>query len=247
MSCVHAHLALAYPLAAPARRRRDCGVWPTPGGVDAAPEQEKHRNPWIWISAVLAIVAIGVAIWALGVKSDSDRAKDDLAGTQQELASTQEQLETAQQEPAATPTPEPDDDSRDGRAALTIGAVAAVKALIEDLEADLGATQQDLEATEQDLEEAAKQAEEADQKAADAKKQAEQAGDETDKAEAEADQAKAEAEAAESRAAIARDCARAYLTAIGGLFEGESPEDQAPEVRTQLEAVTAQCRSAFAD
>jgi len=213
---------------------------------DAAPDQRKRRNPWIWISAVLAIVAVGVTIWALGVKSDNDQAKDELAGTQQELASTQEQLDSAQQEPEATPTPEPDDDSQGGRAVLGVGAVAAVKALIEDLEADLGATQQDLEATEQDLEETAKQAEEADQKAAKAKKQAEQAGDETDKAQAEADQAKAEAEAAESRAAIARDCARAYITAIGGLFEGESPQDQAPEVRTQLEGVTAQCQSAFA-
>src|SRR5688500_18869075 len=105
---------------------------PGPDGVDAASAEPKHRNPWIWISAVLAIIAVGVAIWALGVKSDNDRAKDDLEGAQQELASTQEQLETAQQEPETTPTPEPEDDPRDGRAALTVGAVAAVKALIDD-------------------------------------------------------------------------------------------------------------------
>jgi hypothetical protein len=220
---------------------------PGTGGDDAAPAQErKHSDAWIWISAVLAIIAVGVTVWALGMKSDNDQAKDDLVGAQQELADTQEQLETAQQEPEATPTPEPEDDPQGGRAVLAAGAVAAVKGLIDDLEADLGASQQDLETTEQDLEEATKQAEQADQKADKAEQQAEQAGDETDKAEAEADQAKAEAEAAESRAAIARDCAKAYITAIGGLFEGESPEVQAPAVRTQLEGVTAQCQSAFA-
>ena len=213
----------------------------------AAPEQAKRRNPWIWISALLALVAVGLAIWAVGVKSDRDQANDELEASQQALAGTQEQLETAQQEPVATPTPEPEDESAAGRVALTAGAAAAVKTVIDDLQADLGATQADLDATEEDLEQATKEAEAADQKAAKAEKQAKQAGDETEKAEAEADQAKAEVDAAESRASIARECARAYVTAIGGLFEGDDPEARAPEVRADLEGITAQCRQAFAD
>jgi DNA repair exonuclease SbcCD ATPase subunit len=220
---------------------------PVPEGNDAKPESQKRRNWWIWISAALGIAAVGVLIWALGMKSENDNANDQLVTTQRELVATQEELERAQQEPARASTPEPEDDSRDGRPVLTAGAVAAITALINDLQEELGATEQDLEAAEQDLEEATKQAEEADQKAAKAKKQAEQAGDATDKAEAEADQAEAEVEAAESRAAIARECARAYVTAIGQLFEGENPEDQATEVRDQLQDVTAHCKSAFAD
>ena len=76
--------------------------------------------------------------------------------------------------------------------------------------------------------------------------QAQQAGNETEKAQAEADQAQAELEAAESRAIVARDCARAYLAAIGELFEGESPEEQADAVRDELQGITAQCEDAFA-
>ena len=216
-----------------------------------APGRRQRSNPWVWISAVLAVVAAGLAIWAFATKSDRDQAVSELQGTQQELASTQEQLETAEQAARATPTPEPEpepeDDPGAGRAVLTVGAVAAVNALIDDLEAELGATQEDLEATEQEVEEATEQAEKADERAAKAQKQAEQADDATDKAEAEADQAKAEADAARSRAGIARDCARGYITAIGQLFEADDPEALAPQVRDQVAGVTEQCRNAFAE
>jgi len=36
---------------------------------------------------------------------------------------------------------------------------------------------------------------------------------------------------AESKASIARECARARVTAIGELFEGQKPEDRAATVR----------------
>jgi DNA repair exonuclease SbcCD ATPase subunit len=219
---------------------------PVPDGQaqDALPPEAEHRrNPWIWISALLALVAIGVAIWALSLRSDRDEATDELARTQQQLASAQQ---TPGPTPEPTPTPAPEDESGGGRAVLTAGAVAAVTALVKDLQEELGATQQDLETAEQDVAEATKQAEAADKAATKAKQEADQAEDATDKAEAEADQAEAEVEAAESRAAIARDCARAYVTAIGELFEGDGPEDQADHVREQLQGITAQCRSAFA-
>ena len=72
------------------------------------------------------------------------------------------------------------------------------------------------------------------------------ADNEADKAKAQADQAKAEARAAESRAAVAADCAKAYIAAFGGLFEGESVRDQAPEVREQLSRITADCKDELA-
>lgn len=31
-----------------------------------------HHNRWIWVSALLAIVAVGVTIWALTLRSDAD-------------------------------------------------------------------------------------------------------------------------------------------------------------------------------
>jgi hypothetical protein len=44
---------------------------------------EKHRSPWIWVSAVLAIVAVGLGIWAFTLKSDRDETKQELDTTKQ--------------------------------------------------------------------------------------------------------------------------------------------------------------------
>jgi uncharacterized coiled-coil DUF342 family protein len=87
------------------------------------------------------------------------------------------------------------------------------------------------------------QAEQQAQQDADAAKQAaEKADHATDKAKAEADQAKAETEAVQSKAAIAADCAKAYVSAFGTLFEGG---DQAATVRDQLQGITADCKAAL--
>ena len=59
---------------------------------------------------------------------------------------------------------------------------------------------------------------------------------------AEADQAKAETEAAQSKAKAAGGCAKAYVEALGGLFDGAPPET----VRKNLQSVTADCKDALA-
>ena len=68
---------------------------------------------------------------------------------------------------------------------------------------------------------------------------------ETDKAKAEADQAKAEATAAESKAAIVAECAKAYFSAFGTLFEGDDVGAQAEQVREQLKGITSECQAAL--
>ena len=54
-----------------------------------------------------------------------------------------------------------------------------------------------------------------------------------------------EAQAAESKATAVTDCAKAYVTAFGGLFEGDGPTEQAPAVRKDIEKVTAGCKTAL--
>ena len=123
-----------------------------------------------------------------------------------------------------------------------VGATALYKQFSEQLgvtEDDLAATQQDLEAAEKAAAQAEKDAKAAEQAAADA-------GNETEKAQAEADQARAELEAAESRSAIVADCAKAYISAAGVLFEGESTSDEQDKVREQLSAITATCKDELA-
>ena len=124
--------------------------------------------------------------------------------------------------------------------------MAGGTALYKEFADQIGATEEDLAATQQQLEEAEKAAAQAEKDAKAAKQAAADAGNETEKAQAEADQAKAEAAAAEARTAIAADCAKAAISAIGPLFESEDASEQAPEVREQLEAIAATCKDELA-
>jgi chromosome segregation ATPase len=177
---------------------------------------KKTHHVWIWISAVLAVVAIGLLIWALQTRSD-------LNDTQQKNADLQSQVDQGQET---------------GGAVLT-----AVKGLINDLAAQLGATNEDLADTQEKLDNS-QQAEQDAEKAADAAKlEAEKADTATDKAQAEADQAQAEIAVAESKASVAAGCAKAYVSALGTLFESG---DQAASVGDQIQGITADCKAALA-
>ena len=128
----------------------------------------------------------------------------------------------------------------------TGAALLAAKALYDGFAKQLDATHEDLAATQKDLEEAEKTAAKAEQDAVAAKQDAADAGDETEKAKAQADQAKAEAKAAESRSAVVADCAKAYISAFGALFEGDTAREQAPAVREQRSGITAICKDELA-
>ena len=181
------------------------------------------------------VVAGGLLIWALTIQSDLDSTHDELAGVQEELDSTQQELDAAQQDVEQLQS-EADDGIRTGVA------LGAGKVLYDEFAEQLGATNEDLEATQQELEEAQKAAERAEKDAKAAKQDAAIAADETEKAQAEAEQGKAELAAAEARAAVAADCAKAYVSAIGALYESEIDEDQA---RSQLAEITAACKDAL--
>ena len=226
---------------------------PEPGapsaGQDEAEAHAKRRNPWIWVSALLALVAAGALLWALTTRSDLDSANQELDSTEQELAGANQQLDDTNQELDSTQQEldstkqdveelQTQGDGRDGNG----GALLAIKALYDEFSEQLGATQEDLAATQDDLEQAEKAASKGEKEAAAAKQEAAEAGNQADKLEAQADQATAEAKAAEAKAAVAVDCAKAYIAAFGGLFDGESVRDQAPVVREQLAGITADCK-----
>jgi chromosome segregation ATPase len=173
---------------------------------------------WIWLSAALAIAVVGLLIWGLNKQSDLD-------SSQQQVGELQSQAEQNQDTGSQV--------------------VAGIKAAYDDLAKQVGATQEDLASAEEDVQESEQATAEAEEDAAAAKQDASQAKSQTDKASAEADEAKAEVEAAKSKAAIAGDCAKAYVSAIGTLFEGESVKAQASAVRDQLEGISAKCKSAL--
>ena len=162
---------------------------------DARVPEKKQRNPWIWVCALLAVVAAGLLIWALSVQSDLDT-------TQKQVNDLQAEVDRSQ--------------SAGGQL------VASAKGVVDDLSAQLGATSDDLEQTQQDLEDSKQATADAEQAAAAAEDAAGKAKNEADKLSAEADQAKAEVQAAEGKARVAADCAKAYVSALGSIFGGEA-------------------------
>ena len=190
----------------------------TTGAAPEGPVPKKRRNPWIWVSVGLGLVAVGLLIWGLTTQSDLDNAQQDSAELQSQV-----------------------DQGKETGSSV----VAEVKAAYDDLTQQLGATSEDLTETEQDLEDAEQDAAKAEQGAAAAKQDAAEAKNETDKATAEVDQAESEAQAADSKAAIAAECANAYVSALGALFEGESVSAQAKVVSQELESISGTCKTAL--
>jgi septal ring factor EnvC (AmiA/AmiB activator) len=218
-----------------------------PSPTDEAPK--RRRNPWVWVSGLLAVIAAGLLIWALTVASDRDSTQDELESTQQELTSSKQQLDETEQdlEQQQTSDATADESGSDGGALVAAGGLAAAKRVYDDLTEQLGATEDELAATEQDLKDANADAKQAAQDADAAEKDAAQAGNETDKAKAEADKAKADAKAAESKATVVADCAKAYFSAFGMLFEGDDVQAQAAQVREQLKGITSDCETALGE
>jgi len=88
------------------------------------PPKRNHRL-WIWASAVLAVVAVGLLVWALSLRSDLDSTKDDNAQLQSQV------------------------DDRGGLAA-TVGAVIGdLTSQLGATSEDLAQTQSDLDDAEQ--------------------------------------------------------------------------------------------------
>jgi anti-sigma factor RsiW len=68
---------------------------PEPAGVEAAPERSAARNPWLWATAGVAVLAIAFGIWGLHERSNASDAKADLHA-QEKPAAKQAQAEKRQ-------------------------------------------------------------------------------------------------------------------------------------------------------
>jgi chromosome segregation ATPase len=87
-----------------------------------------RRNPWIWISALLAVVAIGLLVWALSLQSDVN-------DSEQQVADLQAQIESS--------------------SSNTEGVAAAAKSLADEVRSAVGSAGDDLQATKERIEAAA--------------------------------------------------------------------------------------------
>jgi Tfp pilus assembly protein PilN len=91
--------------------------------TDAAPR--RLRNPWVWVSGVLALIAVGLLVWALAATSDRDSTQNELTSTQQQLDTTNQELDQTKQDEQQQESSEASTDESDGSG----GAVAAVGGL----------------------------------------------------------------------------------------------------------------------
>src|SRR5262245_20512180 len=89
-----------------------------------APPERSHRNWWIWISAVLAVVIVGLIVWQVNTQNDLDAAQKQVTDLQAHVTDLQGQIDQGKQ--------------------AGNDAAASYQAAYKDLQAELGATQQDL-------------------------------------------------------------------------------------------------------
>src|SRR3954454_16074517 len=122
--------------------------------VEAPP---KHRNRWIWVSAVLGAVCVALLIWGLSTRSDLNHANQQISTLEGQIAH--------------------------GKRTGSDKAADYQKAY-QDLEQQLGAANQDLAAAQQDAKEAQAKADQAQHDADAAAEKAANAKSKTDKANA---------------------------------------------------------------
>jgi hypothetical protein len=184
-------------------------VTPAPG---APAGQPSRRSAWMWVSIVLAVVAIGLLVWALSTKSDLNSTQSDLDKANQQIA----QLNTKSEQ------------SKGVASTITAAGKAAFNALAQQLgvtSADLAATQQQLQTAQQNAQQAAQQAQ--------------------DKTKSKTEQLQAQVNEAKANASVAANCAKASLSAIGGLFDGNGIISQLPTVKSNLQSIGTQCKTAL--
>jgi hypothetical protein len=122
-----------------------------PAAPPAAAPPRRHSR-WMWVSVVLALVAVGVTIWALTLNSDLDTTQQELDKTTQEQTSTKQELDTTKQQLATTQQDVNDlQSSQRKRTGLALG---AGKVVYDEFAKQLGATQDELAATQQDVKDA---------------------------------------------------------------------------------------------
>jgi chromosome segregation ATPase len=186
--------------------------------IEEAAAQKKQRSPWLWVSLVLLLGCIGLAVWGINTQSDLDDANTQMDHLQNQLGAS-----------AVTGT----------------AVVASYKDAYNELEQEMGSTNADLSTTQGQLEDSQKAADQANEDAAKAKDKADKAANETDKANAQAEQAQAEAKAAQEQTKAVTNCSKALLTSIGAVLQADDPKAEAEKQKSDLEQMAADCKKAL--
>ena len=164
-------------------------------------------------------VSVVLALCCVGLLIWALSLRSDLDTTQQQVDSLQAQID---------------------RQAQTGDVVqSSLQAAYDQIVKQLGTAKGDLNALTQDIDTAKQAVADADERAQAAASEA------TDRAQSRIDEAQAKADSATAKTRVAADCAKAYLTAFGTLFEGDSIRAQIATVRQELQNIAADCQTAL--
>jgi chromosome segregation ATPase len=223
-----------------------------PAGDEPAEPPAEHRsaarNPWLWATAVVAVIAIVFGALALNERSKADDAKSDLAAEQKkaEPAQTTTTSVTVTAPQQTTSTQETQTESSDDNGGVHLGAIAAAVAAFGSARKQLNENDEQIDELESDVDKANAEADKATQEADKAKEQASTASDAQKKAEAEADQAEAEKRTFRAKAQAAAACAKSMLEIVGDIPKASNIDEGLQKAGDDVKALAPKCKESVA-
>jgi hypothetical protein len=215
-----------------------------PSADSAAERTSAARNPWLWATAGVAVIAIALGIWGLHERSNADDAKSDQQAQEKQAASTPPKTETQEQTSTqeTQPAPETQTESDDG---VKPGGLAAAAAAFIAARKQLNESDAQVEELEDEVDKANTEADKAQQEADNAKQEASSAS-QAAKPEAEAKQAEAEKRQLGAKAEAAAACAKSMLEIVGEIPNAGSVDEGLKQAADQVTALAPKCKDSVA-
>ena len=220
---------------------------PEHAGVEKPPERTAARNPWLWATAGVAVLAIAFGIWGLHERSNANDAKADLHAQEKPAASapTTTQAQTQAQATKQETQPPPETQTESGDEGVKPGALAAVAAAFAAARKQLNESDAQVTELEDEVDKANAEADKAQQDAEKAKHEASSAS-EAAKPEAETKQAEAEKRQLGAKAQAAAACAKSMLEIVGGIPKAGSVDEGLNQAADQVTALAPKCKDSVA-
>ena len=214
------------------------------------------HNPWLWLTAGLAVVAIGLGVWGAREQSKADDAKAALAAQEVAKATptpTPTPTVNATQTPAAAePTQSPSSDEG-ARTGVIAAVLAAARKALNDTNAQVDDLEAEVDDANAEADKASAEADKAKQDAEAATKQANDTSDAQKKADAEAEATKAKADQAQAekrqlgaKAKAAAACAKSMLEIVGEIPSADNVDAGLQKAATDITALVPKCQESVA-
>jgi uncharacterized protein HemX len=218
------------------------------GPAPASGDRRAKRNPWLWATIGVAVIAVALGIWGLHERSNADDAKADLQAQQEKaIPPATTPTETEAQQPTSTqetqPTTATTEDSRQG---VGVAALAAAAAAFGAAQKALNENQAQVDELESEVDKANAEADQAQQDAEKAKEDAAAASAAQEKQKAEAAEADAQKRQLRAKADAAAACARATIEIVAEIPKAPSLDEGLKSAADEVKALVPKCKDSIA-